>query len=148
VAESHLEIWNIAERESFSDIWNFDAHHDCGYGDGKHGVIECDNWGLPFLINGTRVHVRYPRWRAYWREVEPKTEWPGPGLDRATDTGQAMRRRFDTAFVCRSGAWVPAWLDDEWDRFTTSLGGLVVNLQPTPNRRAEAHAIAEQEMNR
>jgi len=29
----------------------------------------------------------------------------------------ALNKSFDRVFICRSGAWIPTWLDDKFDKF-------------------------------
>lgn len=126
VAESHSSIMHL-RAEGWTDVWNYDAHHDGGYGAGMGKqaqaamaiarVIDrsrwsCEDWAVAYALMGVRVHVRYPRW------CEPRREsTPWLPMDRAVDNRKNGPGKVDGVFLCRSGAWVPAWLDDAFADF-------------------------------
>jgi len=37
---------------------------------------------------------------------------------------------FTTVFACRSGGWVPAWCDDQWQHFIDSFPGRILATDP------------------
>jgi hypothetical protein len=138
------------------EVWLFDAHHDSGYRgadslDGPmSGRFTCEDWMIfyasklgPFWED--RLHVRYPthRKKAFQEEVDPYLQ----GLDRAFDDGEPPPLEFGRVFVCRSGAWVPPWCDDQFYDFLaaapvrerTDLQGI----EPRVFDRAAAEAEAE-----
>ncbi|MGV8847244.1 MAG: hypothetical protein ACOH1Y_11785 [Propionicimonas sp.] len=108
----------------FEKVSVYDAHHDSGFNGEtlaefvRGGVLSCENWTLAHVTLGTEpsnVHVRYPPWRAYALELEPA---PGVPVDRAVDDELPLTGVvFDAVSVCRSGAWVPPWLDQEFVDF-------------------------------
>jgi hypothetical protein len=71
--------------------------------------------------------VRYPRWRHRWADLEADTGIP---VHRHTDDGAAVPGMFDTVFACRSGGWVPAWCDDQWQQFIDAFPGQVTCVDP------------------
>jgi len=97
-------------------VWLYDAHHDSGYGRSiadvrRTGNVSCEDWMMGYrLFDKAALHVRYPRWKTWAFDLEHK---PSISVDRAFDDGKANKTRFDTVFVCRSGAWTPPWCD--WD---------------------------------
>lgn len=132
--ESHARAVSIPLERSVREVWNYDAHHDCGYSQedlyrsaGK-GEWDCATWGFLYLYTGRRIHVRYPRWKGDAARIDTLPEgYPfehrlDRQLDRPTDSdlgalanGPALP--IDAVYVCRSGAWVPPWCDDEFEQF-------------------------------
>jgi hypothetical protein len=121
-ADSHAQAAHAAVRTGVTEVWNFDAHHDCGYEGAwddplRLGWVACANWMCAYALAGAALRVRYPRWRrdALMREVPPLCR-----VDRAADDGHAVEPRFDLVFVARSSAWTPPWLDERFEAFITS----------------------------
>jgi hypothetical protein len=104
----------------------FDAHHDCWEGD--KGFVSCENW-LRAWLEGSK------RRRAVW--VRPG--WLEKG---ACEVPEDLRDRVDvvegleglegldlglegpvTTHVCRSGCWMPPWLDKAFLGFLEGWGG-------------------------
>lgn len=126
-------------------VWNYDAHHDLGYNKSDKdlilkGINRCDNWLLTYALLGAKIEVKYPRWKTGAMKVETRP----PGLPqhlenswvrRSMDDGKTPGVEFDTVFVCRSGAWVPPWLDVDYQAFLNSCPLKQVELQPLVKRR-------------
>lgn len=112
--------------EPWDSVWLYDAHHDCGYGHSSlaevaaNGRIECENWMVVHHNDGAQLHVRYPQWKVHAFTAEPK---PWVPVDRAFDDGTPPPVNFDAVFLCRSGAWVPAWCDDQFAEFVAAFPG-------------------------
>lgn len=118
IAESHMNAAKPEVFEGISRVLNYDAHHDCGY-NGRNDVAEtmrvaCEDWLLAYDLMGAEIEVVYPRWRSYALEAEPK---PAIDIDRRVDDGEPVDELIDRIFICRSGSWVPPWLDDKWETF-------------------------------
>jgi len=108
-------------------VWLYDAHHDSGYphkGDKDYlsrllerGAWSCEDWMVLYRALGADLHVRYPEWRAWavTGELEPAVY-----VDRRVDDGSVPDLEFDKVFVCRSGAWVPPWHDEAFNRFVAA----------------------------
>lgn len=136
------------------EIWNFDAHHDCGYGENsvqrvldRYGV-DCGDWMVAYGMHGVRLKVRYPRWRtlAFKRETGKHIEIE---VSRRFDNGKPMKHRlFHNIFLCRSGAWTPPWDDDRFEAFIALCPvKKVVRMEDYPPREFSlkaAQAYAEQ----
>ena len=118
-ADSHAQAAQAAVRMGVTEVWNFDAHHDCGYEGAwddplRCGWVGCANWMCAYALSGASLHVRYPSWRldAFRREVTPLCP-----VQLAIDDGCAVPLTFDVVFVARSSAWTPPWLDDHFETF-------------------------------
>jgi hypothetical protein len=112
VAESHSQVAQPDVIRGITEVWNFDAHHDAGYGgDGwdivNRGYVTCEDWMAAYYLKGAQRHVRYPDW-LNWPAREPTTVIPL--TSRRTDTGEPMPTRF-----------VPPWLDETFTRFVASI---------------------------
>lgn len=112
--------------EGISEVWSYDAHHDCGYADDdlvqaiNQGRYQCGSWALAYwaqlsemkrLDDPLPLHVRYPGWKD-WRQHEETCLIHD--VDRRTDLFGEETPVFDRVFVCRSGAWVPPWCDAQF----------------------------------
>lgn len=125
-AESNvMAIHDDVKRGIDGSVWLFDAHHDCGYSKSlaeifKRQTWECEDWMIGYALSGRDLHVRYPKWKTRAFEIEPEptiTKALGVKIDRQFDDEQSMSIVFHRVFVCRSGGWVPSWLDPEFDKF-------------------------------
>lgn len=110
------------------DVWLYDAHHDCGYTFDLGGLERwtkgewsCEDWMVFYgrMLGTSHLHVRYPTHRpnAFTEEPIPYFEKIKMGLDRKFDDPDELTPIFHSVFVCRSGAWVPPWCDDEHEQF-------------------------------
>lgn len=116
-------------------VWLFDAHHDSGYGGADPQTVaigcaySCEDWMIWYAGAGSaEMHVRYPRWHDHWSDDAKGASlrhWRG--WHASQDDGSVPPVEFDRVFVCRSGAWVPPWLDSEFTKF--------IKAAPVPRRR-------------
>lgn len=115
IAESHLSLYRWMEDRNIvgATVWNFDAHHDLGYGCGK---LNCGNWARRAAENCCmdEYHLVYPAWRKDGPEAEIPT-LKGLKFDVRYEIPQISGR--PTVFICRSGSWTPTWSDAAWLRF-------------------------------
>ena len=118
-ADSHAQAAHAAVRTGVTEVWNFDAHHDCGYEGAwddplRLGWVGCANWMCAYALGGASLHVRYPSWRlaAFQREVVPLCP-----VERAIDDRRGVPLSFDQVFVARSSAWTPPWPDERFEAF-------------------------------
>jgi len=139
VADSNAYAGPLAWEGDLTEVVVFDAHHDSGYCRSyadylADGEFTCEDWTFPHHEAGARISVRYPPWRSNWTQLEPSTAIP---VDRRTDDGHRVDGVFTMAFACRSGGWVPAWCDDQWQQFIDAFPGRTVsvddNLRPRWN---------------
>jgi hypothetical protein len=135
VAESHSQLVELISRRD--EIVNYDAHHDAGYGGRKYEdtfEVTCEDWGR-YAAESLNCQVKtvYPRWRKDLHccdETEPESK----KVEIVYDDGQPDPESFDEVFVCRSGAWVPSWLDDQFDRFLKASGLEIQEMEPLLER--------------
>lgn len=121
VSESHCYAHTLTA--GVDRIVTFDAHHDCWKG--QKGEVSCENW-LRVWLKGSK------RRRATW--VRPT--WLEKGVCEVPDD---LKDRVDVVegleglklglegpvdvHICRSGCWVPPWLDGAFLAFVGALGG-------------------------
>jgi hypothetical protein len=103
----------------------YDAHHDSGYNIGslgewqRRGTLSCEDWMIEHYRRGcSELHVHYPQWFTEALTVDPQPVIP---VDRRIDDGKPVDISYDLVFVCRSGAWVPPWCDDQFVEFLNSF---------------------------
>ena len=136
----------------WDSVWLFDAHHDCGgYGHDTLGMwrtrqtFSCEDWMVVHGDLGSKLHVRYPEWKIHGLTIEPEPLVP---VDRQMDDGKPVDVEFGTVFLCRSGAWVPPWCDDQFTELIETYPGPRVNIDERypqmhrPFRRETAENIA------
>ena len=153
VADSHAYAAILASQEVVTEVWNFDAHHDAGYGsNAATDFIACDNW-LKVCHDdmGITCHVRYPLWNPDGGSQVVAPAWADA---RAYDPDETLPE-FDLVFVCRSPAWVPTWHDQSFLHLVygagldlEDIGDNPDHLQhpmiPRPFNREELKEIADQ----
>lgn len=122
-ANSNVQAYNERVRRGMNhgdQLWLFDAHHDSGgyrynlIQTMKREHVECEDWMVPYAFRGVDLHMRYPRWRDYGLTCEPD---PIVSVDRQVDDEAAVDVTFNRVFVCKSGAWTPAWGDEQYTQF-------------------------------
>ena len=117
-AESHSCIVpHLPGTEFVLNVLNYDAHHDAGYNRGKFKRghrLTCDNWAAHLAADGVNVKTIYPAWKPHAFQEEPS---PRVTIERCIDDGAAVKAVIDAVFVCRSGVWVPPWLDGDFCDF-------------------------------
>jgi len=101
--------------DPFEQVWLYDAHHDAGYRKDawprKDNKFSCENWMLVHAEHGSELHVRYPQWKIHAFSAEPD---PPIEVDRKFDDGERPPVEFSHVLLCRSGAWVPPWSDEQF----------------------------------
>lgn len=124
-SESNSKAAEPTVADDVDEVWLYDAHHDAGYHGGgvdelvrlcDGGRWSCEDWMVLHYAQGASLHVRYPQWRHYAMDDEPAPLVP---VDRQVDDGSNGPDGlvFDRVFVCRSGAWVPPWVDEDFTAF-------------------------------
>lgn len=115
---------------NLGEVWLFDAHHDSGYRDNPtasmkywrshYGTLNCEDWMIDLASDGADLHMRYPQWRENGLEMEPE---PAVTMDRQVDDLAPLPIRFHAVLMCRSGAWVPPWCDDDFTTLAEQFPG-------------------------
>lgn len=155
--ESNAGAINPEVEKGVSQVWLYDAHHDAGYDketvakSRETGYWSCDDWMAMYAdrLGVKNLHARYPLHRVDAFQEEPKPVIAR--LDRKFDDPAEETPTFGKVFVCRSGAWVPPWCDDEYHQFLAELDREKVELRPLVERsfdleKAKASAKAIDEM--
>lgn len=124
VSDSHSLSYKIARESNADTVYLFDAHSDLGYGGmaSLNFEVNCANW-LGKLLKEKAVSRAFIAYSPY------TTENP--------DYFKAMNHRFSIRYtdingfkpfidisavhICRSGAWVPPWFDNDFMWFVNSL---------------------------
>lgn len=125
-AEFHCFAAHPEVMADVSEVWNFDAHHDAGYESAPDGKHDDGSWLMAYG-HDVEKHVRYPSWKQGVFEEEPTTLIE---VDRQFDDGGQMERSLDRVFICRSGKWVPPWIDDAYREFVASCPVALVRSWP------------------
>jgi hypothetical protein len=143
VSDSHAWAMRSAALQHTDLIINFDRHHDCWPIEDAHadaGMVAAHNW-LTWWLNqdcDREVLWVYPDnldlddYSAPVWEVEPqfrKVNWSDFDASKwlqADDVVTAMH-------VCRSGCWVPPWLDEDFLEFIREPAFEIINMQPDPD---------------
>ncbi|MFE8975789.1 hypothetical protein ACFYM7_20490 [Streptomyces cyaneofuscatus] len=122
---------------AWQEVHLFDAHHDSGYPHdngpttfeewSEEEAYSCEDWMLVHHAQGTRLTLTYPTWRP-----EGESHPPIVPLTVSVDDHTAVPGTFDAVFLCRSGAWVPSWCDDQ---FTQLLQAFPGRARPFPGAR-------------
>lgn len=127
VSDSNMYSGVVNNSAAFKHVWLFDAHHDL-YRIQTHeqllefrdsGQVTCEDWMFAHHLRGSRLHWRWPRWFNYGKNVRidiPK--WVN--CDARRDDMGRLDMRFDAVSICRSGAWVPPWCDEAFEKFYLS----------------------------
>jgi len=150
VAESHSAIASpeLFRRFKRGAVWNYDAHHDAGYHQEDLetirirlaiGRVTCEDWVWWYFASGAKVRTIYPIWQGQGNEPEPAVP-----IERTTDDLEpVVGTSFTGAFLCRSGAWMPSWTDDQFRDFVSRFPGEVVQLRPLVERSFDLEAIRQ-----
>lgn len=125
ITDSHKDIRFYTDR-GVSEIWNFDQHHDCGYGaadDEKE--LDCGNWASWLLNDISSYHLVYPKWR---KDISEEN------LPENVDVHFGIPDEiisFDTIFICRSSCFTPSWCDFYFLDFINYLRVHYTNIKAT-----------------
>lgn len=100
------------------EVWSFAPFHNAGYTRdaferGKAtGRVDSATWMLAHFANGATLHHRYPSWKPWGFDVEPRPTVPvGSEVD---DGHWAYGRPMGRVYLYKSPAWMPSWCDDQW----------------------------------
>ena len=135
-ADSHGMIYPILQTLNSNeiigkyDIISFDAHADLGYGNDSTKYIDCANWLYIALYSGkvNQATIVYPDWKGLKEAKERNRKYLKPYKKqiRMTTWSQYKKHKKNISkivmpFICRSSAWTPPWMDQEFDRLVKSF---------------------------
>lgn len=115
-AEEHVHAADPVVMDGITTVWNFDAHHDCGYEERSPTRTYADENWLMAYPESVDIRVRYPTWKSDAFKLEPTAL---RAVKRDFDDGQQVDVTFDRVFVCRSHQFAPPWLDAAYDAFVS-----------------------------
>jgi hypothetical protein len=147
-ADSNVQAME-ADPGMIGQVWLYDAHHDSGYTRSLEEIVEsgkvsCEDWMVAYHLRGAELHVRYPRWKPWAMTAE---QGPSIEVDRQVDDFAPNPVEFHSVFVCRSGAWVPPWADQEfWDFITDAPVNELYEVGPEYKAREWDEAWIDQKL--
>jgi len=123
ICESHFNAYNEFRKIKDLHVINVDAHHDVGYSGGRTvDYIDCSNWA--HALSPKKYTLIYPKWRRELDEIEWRDDIE---VDFDMDIHYGLEfiddelTSFPHLLLCRSGAWSPPWLDDEFMKMALIL---------------------------
>ena len=122
VSDSHCFAYNLSS--GVNRIISFDAHHDCWKNTSKEGEVFCDNWLRVWLEGGKRRKATWVRPDWLDKEILPLDKGIADRVE-VRDFGQMDDLRLEGSVIvhiCRSGCWVPPWLDKAFLGFLMASG--------------------------
>ena len=144
VSDSHALSYKIAKENNCRAVYLFDSHADLGYGglSSFNFEVNCSNW-LGKLL---KEKIIEEAWIIYSPYTSEKPDYfkainslyqvrYGSFADMA---GKAIG--VSAIHLCRSGAWVPPWLDEKFNRFIAALG-LPYTIVDCPERKWDPEHI-------
>ncbi|WP_146051033.1 hypothetical protein [Streptomyces noursei] len=124
---THYALFDL-NATAWHEIHLFDAHHDSGYPHehgpatfeewSERGEYSCEDWMLVHHDQGSQLTLTYPAWRS-----DGDSHPPMVPLRTTVDDGSDVTTQFDAVFLCRSGAWVPSWCDDQFTALLHAFPG-------------------------
>ena len=125
IADSHALAAVPPVQDAYGWVVNFDAHHDAGYKlDWRvANEVQCDNWMQLYEDVGSLLTVVYPDWKTQAHKIEHKPLVKRIGRIFEKDFGPKAKQGLKPTniYLCRSGAWVPTWCDDQFEEFVASF---------------------------
>lgn len=124
ISDSHKLSYDIAEKNSCSEVYSFDSHSDLGYG----GIaslkfeVNCANW-LGKLLKDHIINKAHIIYSPYSGEKPDDFNQLNHILNirynKWDDLNSGIRIRI--VHICRSGAWTPPWLDNKFLNFVKDI---------------------------
>ena len=125
VSDSHKIAYRVAKEIQCDKVYNFDSHTDLGYGglESLDFEVNCANW-LGRLLKDNIIKcaniILSPYTgenRSEFKELNMKYLVKYNTIDEIAEDSI-----IDTIHICRSGAWTPPWLDNEFFSFINYNG--------------------------
>jgi len=145
IADSHLDAAYWIKNNEHDLIINLDAHHDCW--PIPKGGIDCGSWLTPYTIETISV---YPTWK--------DSNWDNPPTRKISivkwkDFKLSELGLITKIFACRSSAWIPPHLDEDFNQlsellFETTEVSKIKEIPIRPEIDLKAFARERSRMNR
>lgn len=143
VSESHLSAFRLVETSN-EHLILVDAHHDCWPFDARNKRVDCANWVAAWIKLGR--HALGIERCVIW--VVPSKEYikmfQGTiqrgvrnnlmiiTMEQLPGVLSKIEPEISVVHACRSGCWVPPWLDKEWLAFLKASGLEIKPMDPEP----------------
>jgi hypothetical protein len=133
VTESHLEAHSLAHFFKTEKVYSFDSHCDIYYSSDAYALansetINCGCW-LGMLLLERIVKEAVVTYSDHTNEKVQKYGLPGSlrftKLDNLLDRPPNKQEEISAIHICRSGAWTPPWLDNDFMEFYRKAPGLL-----------------------
>lgn len=149
VSDSHALSYEIARKHNCKTVYLFDAHADLGYGgiSSLNFEVNCSNW-LGKLLKENQAREAYIFYSPYtsekpehFRQINAMFNTRYCGFSDLE--GKCVN--VSAVHICRSGAWTPPWLDNDFIRFVDALG-IPYEITDCPERKwdPEHMSLADQ----
>jgi len=146
VSDSHLYAAIVFTSFKPDIIINFDSHHDMYLI--KEKYISCENWAVESLKR--RKKLQYIWVRPAW--VKEADGIPKDFIDRVKschldELEHLLPESYDMTIshACRSGSWMPPWLDDKFDEFLKLTKAILTMDQDDPPAKRTYHVPTPEE---
>lgn len=144
ISDSHALSYSIAEKNGCNCVYLFDAHSDLGYG-GLSSLdfeLNCANW-LGKLLKDKQIEEAHIIYSPYTTE-EPKcfelmNNVFNISYQNINDLGTS--NEVSAIHICRSGAWTPSWMDENFNQFVDA-SGISYEITDCPQRKWEIGNIS------
>lgn len=126
VSDSHSLSYCIAKDFNCDSVYLFDAHSDLGYGSSSFYDFEvnCANWLGKLLVENI-IKNAYIIYSPYTFEKPDDFKYMNNKYNiiylKPNDL-TSNKINITALHICRSGAWVPPWYDDNFIKFVNGLG--------------------------
>jgi len=125
VSDSHRLSYKIAADNEADTVYLFDAHSDLGYGgmSALNFEVNCANW-LGKLLQDKIIKKAVIFYSPYTSENPEYFKAMNINFNIEYADINSLKRGIgiSAVHICRSGAWVPPWFDDEFTEFVDMLG--------------------------
>lgn len=124
VSDSHKLSYDIAKKNSCSEVFLFDSHSDLGYG-GLNSLkfeINCANW-LGKLLSESVIDKAHIIYSPYTNENPEDFKDINSKFNVKYQETDELKSdiNINVVHICRSGAWTPPWLDGKFITFIKSF---------------------------
>jgi hypothetical protein len=128
VSDSHALSYKIAKGNDCETVYLFDSHADLGYGglSSLNYEVNCSNW-LGKILKENQIkeaNIFYSPHTAerpgYFKQMNSIYNIRYYDFNDFNGSDECIA--VSAIHICRSGAWTPPWLDDEFTQFVDALG--------------------------
>jgi len=124
VSDSHSLSYKIAKECKANSVCLFDAHSDLGYGGAAslNFEVNCANW-LGKLLKENAIDSAIIFYSPYTTENPGYFKQMNMRYNIRYESLDSLKSRTEISaiHICRSGAWVPPWFDDDFFKFVDEL---------------------------